>query len=46
MDTLAIQAIQDNTTALMTLTGSLWTVGGFLAFVLIGITAIRYTLKG
>lgn len=46
MDSLTIQAIQDNTTALMALTGSLWTIGGFLGFVLIGVMAIRYTLKG
>lgn len=46
MDSTAIQAIQDNTAAIMALTGSLWTIGGYLGFILIGIMAIRYTLKG
>lgn len=46
MDSTAIQAIQDNTTALMALTGSLWTIAGFLGFTFIGIMAIRFTLKG
>lgn len=46
MDSTAIQAITDNTAAVMALTGSLWTIAGFLGFVFIGIMAIRYTLKG
>lgn len=46
MDSTAIQAITDNTAAAMALAGSLWTLAGFVAFMVCGVVAIRYTLKG
>lgn len=46
MDSTAVQAITENTTAVMTLTGTLWTFAGFIGFMVCGVLAIRYTLKG
>ena len=36
MDSTAVQAINDNTTALMAFTGTVWVFMGFLAFMSVG----------
>lgn len=46
MDSTAIQAIQENTAALSTLTGALMVFMGVLLAMVCGYLVIRYTLRG
>lgn len=46
MDSTAVQAIADNTAALMALTGTLWTFAGVILALVCGYLGIRYTLRG
>ena len=46
MDSTAIAAIQDNTAAIVSLTGSLWAITGFATLVAIGLYALSQTIHG
>lgn len=46
MDSTAVQAIIDNTSATLALTGTLWVFLGAFITMLCGYLAIKYTLRG
>lgn len=46
MDSTAVQAVIENTQAVMTLTGTLWVFMGFGCVIAAGMMCIKYTFKG
>lgn len=46
MDSTFVQAVEENTQAVLVLTGTLWVFLGVFATIVCGYLAIRYTLRG